>query len=68
MTNDTAMAKAERSIAQALAELERATEGYVRGVEIIDVETTTYSDERPQMRRRAVIDLEPKPGTHWEEG
>lgn len=63
MSDKTVMA--ERTIAQALAELEQATEGYVRAVDIIDIETTDYADERVQRQRRVAIELEPKPGTNW---
>ncbi len=60
-----AVERAQRAIAEALAELEAETEGYVRGVNIVDVEITTMNSTRRQMNRRVEIKLDPKPGTKW---
>lgn len=61
----TPIEKAQRTIAQALADLEAETDGYVRGVDITDIESTTYKSTRKEIQRMVKIDIEPKPGTNW---
>jgi len=56
---------AEDKIASILADLERQTEGYVRSVEIDDIETTDAESARPRLIRKVFVKLDPKPGTSW---
>ncbi|APC45936.1 hypothetical protein QHH_24 [Halomonas phage QHHSV-1] len=60
-----AIEEAQRKINATLAELEHTTEGYVRGLDVIDLDARTISDDRPSLQRRVFIDLQPKPGTGW---
>lgn len=61
----SAIDDAQRQINAILAELERTTDGHVRGLQVIDLDARTISDDRPCLQRRVVIDLQPMPGTGW---
>jgi hypothetical protein len=56
---------AEREIAAILARLERETTSLVRAVEIRDVEVTGMMDDRRQLQRQVLIELDPIPGSNW---
>ena len=57
--------KAETEIVKILEKLELDMGVIVNNVSIIDNETTTISDDKPQLLRRVSIDVHRLPGTHW---
>lgn len=65
MTTTEQIEKAEKLIGLVLAQLERETGGYVNNVSVRDIDVTQLVGIHQQIRRRAVIDLKPKPGTNW---
>lgn len=59
------ISKAQRLIAGVLCELENDTGSVVKHIEVIDVETTRFSDSERRLERRVGIELERLPGTNW---
>lgn len=56
---------AEAKIAAALCELELATDCWVEGVEIRDVEITSVHDHRRRFARHVQVNVRERPGSAW---
>jgi len=57
--------RAESRIAGILAALEIETDSTVESIDIRNLEVTTITDDRPQLRRAVVIKLYRHPGSQW---
>lgn len=55
----------QRQIAGLLADLEKRTGCYVDGLQIDNVDITTFDSTAPHYTRRVVIDLRRAPSSHW---
>jgi len=57
---------AEYQIAMILAEVEKQTDSLINSVTIHDVAITDMQDSRPQRIRQVKIELDYRPGSHWQ--
>ncbi len=57
--------KAQRLIGGILSELEKDTGSIVKRLDLVDTETTGFTDARRQMQRHVEVYLERLPGTSW---
>lgn len=65
---DRQLAQAESDIARVLATLEKTTDSLVESIDLIDMEVTTFDDDRRQLQRHVRITLRRNPGSNWSTG
>ena len=64
--NEIAITIIEQSIARILSDMEKTTGQLVDSLELVDIDVTTASDDRPQILRTVRIELKRLPGTKWD--